>query len=76
MWRSAGLAFLLSGLVLGGVRAGEASLTLAADAPPELVSPYHQYDLKLGAFYPAPRCPAIPPPRDDVAKSTPRRHFE
>ncbi len=58
MWRSAALAFLLSGLVLGGVRAGEASLTLAADAPPELVSPYHQYDLKLGAFYPAPRRPA------------------
>ena len=30
----------------------------APDAPPELVSPYHHYDLKLHAFYPAPRCPA------------------
>jgi hypothetical protein len=58
MWRSAASAILLSGLVLGGVRASEASSTPAPNAPPELVSPYQQYDLKLLAFYPAPRCPA------------------
>jgi len=58
MWRSAVSAILLSGLVLGGVRAGEASSTPAPNAPPELVSPYEQYDLKLLAFNPAPRCPA------------------
>jgi len=28
------------------------------DAHPELVSPYQQYDLKLRAFFPAPRCAA------------------
>ena len=58
MWRSAVSAILLSGLVLGGVRAGEAGSTPAPNAPPELVSPYEQYDLKLLAFNPAPRCPA------------------
>jgi hypothetical protein len=58
MWRRAASIFLLSGLVLGGVRAGEASSTPVPDAPPELVSLYRQYDLKLGAFYPKPRCPA------------------
>jgi hypothetical protein len=57
MWRSAASAILLSGLVLGGVRAGEDSSTPALGAPPELVSPYQQYDLKLAAFSPAPRCP-------------------
>jgi hypothetical protein len=57
MWRNAASAFLLSGLVLGGVRAVEARSTPAPDAPPELVSPYQQYDLKLHAFYPAPLCP-------------------
>jgi hypothetical protein len=58
MWRSAASAFLLSGLILGGVRTSEASSTPAPNAPPDLVSPYQQYDLKLFAFYPAPRCPA------------------
>jgi predicted aspartyl protease len=55
MWRSAASAFLLTGLALGGVRAGEARSTPVPDAPPELVSPYQQYDLKLSTFYPAPR---------------------
>ena len=58
MWRSVASAILLSGLVLGGVGAVEASSPPSPDAPPELVSPYQPYDLKLGAFYPAPRVPA------------------
>ena len=58
MWRCAASAILLTGLVLGGVRAGEVSSKHAPDVAPALVSPYQQYDLKLRAFYPAPRCPA------------------
>jgi predicted aspartyl protease len=58
MWRSAAMAILLSGLLLGRVMASEAVSPPAPNAPPELGSPYQQYDLKLRAFYPAPRCPA------------------
>ena len=58
MWCRAASAILLSGLVFGGARASEAISTPAPNAPPELVSPYQQYDLKLSAFEPVPRCPA------------------
>ncbi len=58
MWRGGASAFLVIGLVLGGVRARAASSTPVPDAPPELASPYQQYDLKLRAFYPAPHCAA------------------
>jgi len=51
-------AVLLTGWVLGGVRAGEARATSAPVVLPELASPYQQYELKLRVFYPAPRCPA------------------
>ena len=58
MWRRAAAAFLLIGLILGSLRASEASPTPAPDAPAELVSPYQPYDLKLRPFYPVPSRPA------------------
>jgi hypothetical protein len=58
MRRGVTATFVLAGLVLGGVRAGGASSATAPDAHPGLVSSYQRYDLKLQAFYPAPRCPA------------------
>ena len=50
--------FLVIWLILGGLRASEAGSTPAPDAPPELVSPYQPYELKLRPFYPIPSRPA------------------
>ena len=54
MWRRAAAAFLLTGLVLGALRAGDTSSTRPVDVRPELVSPYRPYNLKLRTFYPVP----------------------
>jgi hypothetical protein len=55
VWQSSTATFLVTMLLaLGGVRASEAGSTPALDAPPDLVSPYQSYDLKLRPFYPVP----------------------
>jgi hypothetical protein len=54
VWRRTAATFLVTGLILGGVRASEAGSTPALEAPPDLVSPYRPYDLKLRTFYPVP----------------------
>ena len=58
MRHSAAATILVIWLVLGGVQAVGANSAAGPDGPAELVSPYQQYDLKLRAFSPAPRCPA------------------
>lgn len=58
MWRRAATAFLVTGLIVSGLRAREASSTPGPEARPELVSPYLQYELKLRPFYPVPSRPA------------------
>ncbi len=50
--------FLAIWLILGGLRSSNANSILAPDAPPELVSPYQPYELKLQPFYPIPSRPA------------------
>src|SRR5579862_4322103 len=50
--------FLLAGMVLVGIQLCKATMDPAADAPPQLVSPYQHYDLKLRTFIPSPRSPA------------------
>jgi len=56
-WRAAA-TFLVTGLVLGGVRASEAASSPDRNAPPHLVSPYQPCELKLRPFYPMPSCSA------------------
>ena len=58
MWRRAAATFLAIWLILGGLRASKAGPTSASDAPPELVSPYQPYELKLRPFCPIPSRPA------------------
>jgi hypothetical protein len=54
LWRRDAAAFLVTWLMVGGLRASEAGSTPAPDARAELVSPYQRYDLKLRPFCPAP----------------------
>ncbi len=54
MWVRAAATFLAVWLILGGLRTTKADSIPAPDAPPELVSPYQPYELKLRPFYPAP----------------------
>ena len=58
MWRIPASVLLTAELVLGPSLLAQERSAPDPDAPPELVSPYHEYDLKLRVFYPAPRCPA------------------
>jgi len=58
VWRRAAAAFLATCLIVGPLRASEASGTPSLDARPELVSPYLQYELRLRPFYPVPSRPA------------------
>lgn len=58
MWRPGAAAFLVTWLIVGGLRASEAGSTPAPDARAELVSPYLQYELRLRPFYPIPNRPA------------------
>lgn len=57
MWRREPAAFLVTWLIVGGLRASDAGSTPAPDAHAELVSPYQPYDLKLRPFYPIPNRP-------------------
>jgi hypothetical protein len=50
--------FLAIWLIFGGLRTSNADSVLAPDVPPELVSPYQPYELKLQPFYPIPSRPA------------------
>ena len=54
MRRSATATILLAGMALSGVLAAGMDPETAAPAPPELVSPYQQYELKLRTFSPTP----------------------
>ena len=58
MRRIAAATILLAGMALSGVHAAGVSPETALQVPPELVSPYQQYDLRLRTFSPAPRHPA------------------
>ena len=50
----AAATFLAIWLIPGGLRTTKADSIPAPDAPPELVSPYQPYELKLRPFFPAP----------------------
>lgn len=58
MGRHRATTSLVIGLMLGGFRASATSPSPVPDAPPELVSPYQPYQLKLRPFYPIPNRPA------------------
>jgi hypothetical protein len=58
VWVRLAATFLAIWLILGGLRTSKADSILAPDAPPELVSPYQPYELKLQPFYPIPSRPA------------------
>jgi hypothetical protein len=58
VWVRGAATFLAIWLILGGPRTSNADSIVAPDAPPELVSPYQPYELKLRPFYPIPNRPA------------------
>jgi hypothetical protein len=58
VWVRVAATFLAIWLVLGGFRTSKADSILAPDAPPELISPYQPYELKLRPFYPIPSRPS------------------
>jgi hypothetical protein len=58
VWVRVAATFLVIWLILGGLRTSKAGSILAPDAPPELVSPYQPYELKLRPFNPIPNRPA------------------